>query len=52
MFLDDDVLIVGVAALSEPIAKVRVLSYDLVIHLFVLLLLLVHPHPQPFQTLI
>lgn len=52
MLLDDGMLIVGVAALGEPIAKVRILLYDLVINFFVLLLLLVHPHPQPFQTLI
>ena len=52
VFFDDDVQIIGVAALSEPIAKVRILSRDLVVHFFVLFLLLVHPHPQPFQTLI
>lgn len=37
--------IIGVAALSESIAKVSILSHDLVIHFFVLFLLLVDPYP-------
>lgn len=45
MLLDDGMLIIRVAALDEPIAKVRILPYDLVIHFFILFLLLVHPHP-------
>lgn len=52
MFCDDDMRIIGLASLNEPIAKVKILSHDLIIHLFVLFLLLVHPHSQPFQTLI